>query len=230
MPNHIQNRLTIKGEKEQVAKVLAAISTIDEEGEAIPMDFNKIIPMPKELQIESGSLGENTHYLLFGGKAKFFPIPTEELQRRFTALSFEDRKKAVEIALQYQSNKEKYGHTTWYDWSREHWGTKWNAYGQPDKRNTENTIFFQTAWAAPLNLMKRLSGLFPKVTFEFMFADEDSGSNIGELELKDGKTIAENLPQDRSFDAFEIYFELHPESREYYKLVDGNYQYVEEAR
>lgn len=39
------------------------------------------------------------------------------------------------------------------DWSRENWGTKWNAYGQKPREQTEDTltIVFDTAWNPPAN-------------------------------------------------------------------------------
>lgn len=52
MPNHVQNILKFKGiTQEEMKKV---ISGIDDNGEEILFDFNKIIPMPKTLNIISG--------------------------------------------------------------------------------------------------------------------------------------------------------------------------------
>ncbi|WP_024833813.1 hypothetical protein [Ruminiclostridium josui] len=57
-----------------------------------------------------------------------------------------------------RADEEKYGEdNTSLGWARKNWGTKWNAYGQPDKRNSDNVIFFQTAWNCPHELVKKLS-------------------------------------------------------------------------
>jgi len=51
MPNHIKNRLVINADSEQVKEILERIKN-DEVGIG-SIDFNKIIPMPPELKIES---------------------------------------------------------------------------------------------------------------------------------------------------------------------------------
>ena len=53
MPNHVMNILTIKGSEERVREILEEIK--DEEVGYGSIDFNKIEPMPKELEIECGS-------------------------------------------------------------------------------------------------------------------------------------------------------------------------------
>lgn len=51
MPNFIYCTLVMKGKKKDIQKVKEAIASIDETGKKIPFDFNRIIPMPKELDI-----------------------------------------------------------------------------------------------------------------------------------------------------------------------------------
>lgn len=50
MPNYVKNVLTFDGDQDQVCRLFSAI-----QGENGPVDFNKLIPMPPELEIESGS-------------------------------------------------------------------------------------------------------------------------------------------------------------------------------
>lgn len=228
MPNHIQNRLTVNGSKSDVKNFLDFISS-EEDGEKIQIDFNKIKPMPESLNITSGSLGEMAHSLLFGTKKeKFFSISTEENQKRFTAMDIERQKEAVLLAIQYQDNLVKYGATTWYDWAIENWGTKWNAYEQNDKRNKENTIFFQTAWSAPVKLICEVSKKFPELEILFTYADEDAGTNTGNLKILAGEIISCEQPKSQSKEGYDIYFELHPDSRKYYKIVGDSYEYIDE--
>lgn len=55
MPNWVKNRLTVEGENAE--KVLASLLVEDkEEKNGLRFDFNKILPMPKELDIIAGSL------------------------------------------------------------------------------------------------------------------------------------------------------------------------------
>lgn len=229
MPNHIQNRLTVIGDKGEVKKVFEAIASVDAEGNKLQIDFDKIKPMPPSLQITSGSNGEMAHQLLFGGKKqKFFPIDDEEQRKRFKAMPVAAQKEAVELAIKYQYNLANFGHATWYDWSIEHWGTKWNAYDQNDDRNSEDCIYFQTAWSGPFPVIRHLSTLFYKVTLRLEFADEDSGSNAGLVEFKNGEVVTEDIPANDSKEAYDLYFDLHPGRIEDYEFVDGTYRYKDE--
>lgn len=229
MPNHVTNRLTVTGETEEVKKLFNHIKGIYDDGTDRKIDFNKILPMPESLNIVSGSLPEMAHRLLFGGsKSKYFINNAEDDQKRFSELSIDDQKEAAIGAIQYQDNFVKYGHTTWYSWCVDNWGTKWNAYGTGDKRDTENIIFFQTAWNAPIELISKLSEMFPKVRIELKYADEDSGSNTGRFVFEGGEQKTGIIYPGQSKEAYENCFEVNPGDREYYQLVNGRYEYKEE--
>ena len=64
MPNHIQNRVRITGEQSRIDELLKTVRNDEEDLGSI--DFNKIIPMPKELDIECSSRTEygikESHY------------------------------------------------------------------------------------------------------------------------------------------------------------------------
>lgn len=230
MPNHITNRLKFTGSKKDITQLLKGIkgkrTKDDDHHTEISIDFNKILPMPKSLNITSGSLGETAHELLFGYKPKFDFMSTEEKQRRFTALPEDKRKESVLLALQYQSNLEKYGHTTWYDWALDNWGTKWNAYDQ--SKISDNEIQFDTAWSAPIDLMRQLSAKYPTVEIEHTYADEDSGSNVGIITYKDGEIVNKIQPESRTEAAYDIYFSVNPSRKEDYEFDGETYQYKEE--
>ena len=56
MPNHITNIITIDGvSKERLSEILAAIRSDEVEIQQNSIDFNKVIPMPEELKVESSS-------------------------------------------------------------------------------------------------------------------------------------------------------------------------------
>ena len=69
------------------------------------------------------------------------------------------------------------GHTYWYSWRIENWGTKWNACrtelteGGPEKGYIE--FRFETAWDAPMPVFYRLLELFPQLGFSFGWQHED---------------------------------------------------------
>lgn len=202
------------------------IQEFDEAWTRFP-DFKKIVPMAEELEIESGSLGEMAHELLFGGtaKKKFFPLSVAENQKRFREMSVDQQKEAVDLAIKYQQNIEKYGHATWYDWSIENWGTKWNS--SECEKVGENEYDFTTAWSGVPDLIEKMSIEFPEVKIYYKYSDEDTGCNCGIGEYKSGEIYFREL-ENSSKEAYEMAFELRPDRKENYKLVGDNYEYAEE--
>ncbi len=86
----------------------------------------------------------------------------------------------------YADNIAKHGFATWYRWSIENWGTKWNAYNT--HTGDDNTVAFQTAWSNPRPIISKLAEVFPDITFRHSWADEDFGINTGKHRLENGKT------------------------------------------
>ena len=91
----------------------------------------------------------------------------------------------------------------WYRWRVENWGTKWNAI---DAENIDDGFNFDTAWAAPLSVIKNLSALFPKIKFNLTWSDEDAGQNCGQITYANGIEIDWYYP-DRAEEVAEIYQE-----------------------
>ena len=90
-----------------------------------------------------------------------------------------------------------YGKNNWYDWSLANWGTKWGAYGYDesvDYSANKDSLRFLTAWSAPHPVIEKLSQMFPALTIEHEWADEDIGSNCGRRIYYDGEQIEEYYP------------------------------------
>lgn len=228
MPNHIQNRLQVIGDKKEVKKVFSAIKGKDGDEKEMQIDFNKIKPMPKELDINSdGWLMPIEHH----------PYPNKNYDKGIVEHLNEmkdcfdknpDRKEeSLNNFLQGIRNYIDFGFATWYKWATTNWGTKWNAYSQNDKRNTVDTIYFQTAWRSPVELISELSKIFPLVKISLAYADEDSGSNTGKILFENGEAIEVDQPKSQTLEAYDIYFELHPDSKKDYVLVGDKYEYVD---
>jgi flagellar hook protein FlgE len=225
MPNHIQNRLIIIGTAQDVDELLYRIKGTTETGKEIEIDFDKIIPMPDDLQIESDS------YVTILEPTRFRPIPPKWVIDKELNNLINTKGETDPVTLNFKKameNVEKYGHATWYTWRVGKWGTKWNAYKYNDSRNTNSTIYFQTAWSAPLPVIEKLSEMFPNVTLTLDYADEDSGSNTGKVVFKGGEKIIEYYPESQSKEAYDLFFELYPDDRSLFKLVDGKYEHVDE--
>ena len=236
----IQNRLKIIGDTEDLAKLLNYIKSYVL-GEELQIDFNKIIPIPESINIESDGLGELAHELLFGG------IDTECYQNTyegllecfndtynrhesFAALDIDLQKEGIDLALKYQKNIDKYDYAYLADWTIGNWETNKNAYGQNDVRNTANTIYFLTANCPPINLILELSRLFPAVQLQLLYTNVDTPWITGRISLTNGKFISRLELVYKSMDAFDIYFEMYPDKRKDYKLINGKYEFINEFK
>lgn len=233
MPNNITNQLTIKGSDSQVKEVLKFLKGTDSKGKEIIIDFNKIEPMPESLDIPSGSDGENgMEYLLAtqqGYKAELMLNKDTKLNKlvaEMDSIKLTNPKRfdsIIKQGKQYLKNIADYGCKTWYEWRRVHWGTKWNAYEYRIVK--PNVIEFQTAWNGVPGLIEKLAAIFPDVEFEYIFADEDLGFNVGSYRIK-GNDVEDNSPDDDSAGAWEIVFALClacPEQM--HQLEDGSWEW-----
>lgn len=116
----------------------------------------------------------------------------------------------------------------WYTWCVSNWGTKWNAYGQPDNRNAKNTIYFLTAWACPVDLIKKLSWIFPEIEVEIAWADEDLAYNLGTITFKNGEIVTQNIPEGGSLEAKKLFFAITQNTPEECGMNE-NYEYIDEG-
>lgn len=238
MPNWVRTRLTFNGEQNRVAEIKELVKTTgkDDEGKDYTneFDFNKVIPMPKELNIPSSSSGDwGMRYLLLNAKHSIswteddrsFMEHMEKVKEENPDRFNED----IELGKKYLSNIAKYGYKDWYEWSCNNWGTKWNA--SEIEWIADNCVEFETAWSFCHPIVKKLSEMFPDVEIVFCFADEDCGSNTG-----DGRMIAENETDDTEYPntgdkrAYEIYLDLHPEYEDelVYDPDLDNYKWIDD--
>jgi hypothetical protein len=187
MPNWIRNNVTFSGNG--VAKMREEIKG---EGEDQFIDFNKIAPIPTELE---------------GTRSPLLIITQEEYDEQERRIATDDLTKQErewgvsrgltrELADEYQ---QKFGATDWYNWQIENWGTKWNA---SESINFGDGIEFNTAWSTPFNLIIALSKKYPEVSINVRYADEDFGYNVGEYTLLNGEEIECNIPEGGSYDAY----------------------------
>ena len=202
MPNHVKNRLIIDDEETQIKEIMERIK-FDEHGVG-SIDFEKIIPMPPELKVESGSRSKQALELYslyieqrYGESPGFFGafMRKHQVDRQF-----------MDFGKQLYENKQKYGAADWYDWSISNWGTKWNSYGYAEgfQYDGSNEIIFETAWSRPEPIVKALSKMFPDIEFRHQWADEDIGCNVGEILYHGGEEIEWDIPTAFSKEAYEM--------------------------
>ena len=202
MPNWVQNNITFSGEEAEIKKMLEVIKA-DEIGFG-SIDFNKIIPMPESLKIESGSHSNKgidmvkTYLENMSEKLKSQDDTYEEifenLRKHGEDLTDEEEKKIWDIGVTAVENLYKYDAPTWYEWCNKNWGTKWNACNCANVNENTKTISFQTAWSTPFPVMIKLSENFPLISIRTEYADEDIGQNCGMYTFKGGELVSEWNP------------------------------------
>lgn len=228
MPNHIQNILTITADsKEELQIFLSSIKSEDREY----IDFNRIIPMPTEIrETESSSKTDLGvfYYLYKTNQLELVPTILHHcsLTPDFIATKTpEELNSLYEQGERYVGYYKQYGAKDWYDWSNANWGTKWNAYETDcclslDKKCA--TIRFQTAWNGVLTLIGKLTEMFPNLTFNYDYADEDGGYNCGSGWGQDGE-FSYRLLTGGSNEAIEHYIRCWGYEDVYYKNKNGEW-------
>lgn len=201
MPNHVTNIIEIKDRGGVDLKEIRSFF-LNEENQ---VDFNVITPTPeclKDFEPHMGIVGAAKAVVQAPLSGNML-IASLQLSNQMRALErYEDEDKenpfSDEERLQIEraiANYKECGFCYWYDWQNASWGTKWNAYGQPKDGYPEDTTVyrFDTAWSHPIKLIGMLSKRLPDVTFSVKFADEDTGSNCGSYEIKNGEILKEDI-------------------------------------
>lgn len=230
MPNHIKNRLKINGTIAQITSVFNKYSTHYPARVHTSCDGN-IVCRNKDGGI--GWLDPRNGTFLSGDNIIIgFGIPEEyEIQIKNSEIHFPDFEKIIppprcdeyndipnQAAVRDSPN-------WWRTWNISNWGTKWNSYSS---RTEEFGVYtFETAWSGVPNLIMEMSKQNPDISFEYTFADEDSGQNVGMFRFENGEVSLQYYPIGGSKEAFDIYFELNPEDRYNYELIDGMYKYID---
>jgi len=223
MPNNIQNRLRVEGNSEKVNALMDLIR-----GKKERIDFNKIIPMPdimQDFEPHSGIVTAIKKKYNTPINSNWLIARLEMKNREKQSLEFEGKEKE-QFDLGCKIFKET-GFVYWCDWAIEKWGTKWNAYSTPDKRDTGDIIYFETAWSGIPDLIKKLSSMFPELEMFYEWADEDTGCNTGKCIVRAGELWIDK-PENESREAYDLAFDLRPEDKKNYFWDGQEYQYKDE--
>lgn len=233
MPNHIKNKIQLIGEDQKINKVFEAFNT------HYPATLNKAYDGSIICRNKDGDVGwfnANTGKFKRREKKDVQGLPdgwSMEIKESFDA--FPDFEKVIpppenifrgNLGDEEREMCKREGRPNWYDWNYENWGTKWNSYSHT--RIGGSTFLFETAWAGVVNIVREMSKMFPDVEFYYKWSDEDTGYNCGEVRLKNGEGDV-HIPEGGSNEAYEIAFELRPERKSWYKIIDGQYVYDENA-
>lgn len=135
-----------------------------------------------------------------------------------------------------RKEEEKYGkENCWLEWSIKNWGTRWNAFEIDDcyyfklpEQKLENEIYFLTAWNGVPKLISKLGFIFPEVTIDYYWCDEDFGYNLGHITIQDTKVI-KDIPVGGTKEAYDLACEISNMTL----LEHGyneKYEYIEEEQ
>lgn len=225
MANNVLNRMTVTGRDEAVTKLFDFIKGENEKGEELLIDFNKIIPMPSELMIEESVKSQEAEAYVIVHEhnlpdprtigCNLFPNADRAMKDP------KEFKYYLHLGHQLVSNREKYGYPTWYEWRRNNWGAKWNAYDCFEV--DEHTIQFITPWNGVPKVIQALAQKFPEVAIAYDYADDVC--NCGSFYFVDG-TTNDNSPESGSMEAFDLCFDLGIASRSDFELVGNEYKYI----
>ena len=180
MPNHVTNKLFLKGSEGDIKRL---VEIVGGDGEAF--NVNRFFPMPEKLKATSSpariiSDDEYSDWLKRKKSGKLTPY--EEMSNGPLTQEMSDNLKRV------------YGHDNWYDWALDNWGSKWGSYDS--EYDEELGVFtFLSAWDPPARAIMRLSKLFPHVELKLHYADEAFGYNTGECIFKAGRLVSQYTPE-----------------------------------
>ena len=196
MPNWVRNKVSFEGPSDKIEAMLDSIKSVSGNGNVNYIDFEKIIPMPESLKIDSGSLtdtgislvkylnGDDTNLKKMLSYPWVINAGIKTVEELFEEFKKRDNyNSTIEQGKRAIFNLENYGHNDWYSWSVDNWGTKWNA---GETSYDGGVLEFETAWSTPEPVMIELSDMNPDITFIVEYADEDIGSNCGKYTLKGG--------------------------------------------
>jgi len=182
MPNHVRN--VVKFEQLDEGKTVSELlQEIHGEKEDQCISFEKIIPIPEELNITAGSktyISRDVYRWKRGESLKEEEMRTIHIMADDKDNTLTDEE-AVEkcisegtadmkLAEQTFENERKYGYQNWWYARIGMWGTKWDAYDQ--YKVDENTIAFNTAWSDPAPVMEKLAKDNTNMRIDHKFADE----------------------------------------------------------
>jgi len=183
MPNYVRNLIKIVGgDFQTVADFMKS--------EERPFDFNKLIPMPPTMLYLKKYNGISRQSEL-GFKYWSAPTKTDKY-----ALIAEIKAKGYDLRSTLKEGLDRYlaykdcGHWNSLDWAVANWQTKWNAL-DVNVNPSDRTIFFNTAWCAPIPIYKALAKKFPTHKISVKYYDE-GGWFAGYCDIKDGDAFGED--------------------------------------
>ena len=223
MPNWVINNFTAKGTKKDLIVFADAVKTEESEfdfntmipmpeslnmtsggseDEAILYFLSERLTKSKDDLVEDKVLDAKLgpiDLMFYGSKSGWIEEHIKRVKRDIPEKSPEELDDLYELGRKYVDNIVRYGASSWYEWCCDNWGTKWPAsdvcVSPPAKcgRGFSIDIYFDTAWSAPIPVFRKMIKMFPKISFEGEYADEDIGSNCGQWKSYGGNVLVNDM-------------------------------------
>ncbi len=254
MPNWIKNKIIV-GNAKTVEKLIESYGSYDEERKLLDFDLNKLIPMPKDLEIEFSTKSDDglllyltkiNHQIDYYGckedklSKKDFDEMMEKIishlsNKRDLVLSKEELDK---ILTRYKNNVNELlnlGHrqvSNILKYDALNW-YEWRIKNWGCKWNSNNLIIgdkgntfsFETPWDPPMGAIIKMSELNPSIRLALLFSDEDIGSHVGYILMQGGRIDYKGSFKNKSVDAYKLAFDLW-DCEDEYEFDEENNTYV----
>ena len=206
----IVNHITFGTDDASLAAFLFMLHEVRAEGQPLgSIDFNKLIPMPQELDMRAGfvtHLGLKQYMAfvaesaavakatMFTPEAECTPIVAGHLAK-WDAVEKKDPE-AWALGEKAFQNIKKYGCPTWVEWTGLNWGTRDNAFNCSALDSTSDTMVFQTTSTAVPKIVAALSKKHPAQEITYSWADGDTRQHLGRMVFKGGEAVEVDIPQE----------------------------------
>ncbi len=251
MPNWVTNRIIIHNGKEDIL-----FNHLIKEDGNLEFDFNTIIPMPEELDVEKSKKGHDG-LILYLAKINPYMLGVGEMKDKLSIEEFDSLIKKLfgdsydkynkdmlealvnPLITQYEKDinevisiGEIYVNN-YLKYGDTDW-FKWRIRNWGCKWNasntyvTGNTIFFDTPWAPSVPVIDKFAEFHPELEFTYEFAEEQTAFWCGRYYYKNGKCIIRDDYEEFSKDAYELYFSIWGGEEDYkYDEKLDNYVFIE---
>lgn len=189
MPNWVINRVYITGPEDKIKEFEDKVLDLSEGAEKV-FSFERLCPRPEELENTTSPDPRPTKKKIRTSDGVEMEVDVYqtvinewEISRAISAGETPPEPIPCNNATPEQQDelRKKYGASNWYDWNNRNWGTKWDA-NESFYNKEEKMLQFETPWSAPGPIHQKMAEMFPDLTFQGTYADEDFGSNTGYIE------------------------------------------------
>lgn len=212
MPNWTTNILKLSGTVQDIQTIKDSYFSCEEN--QLNFDFNKVIPMPIELEDTISNflsisiqdfLKKDMEKSLDKFKVHLCQLKGWNLSEQASFFEELTQESWDNYILLYQNHHS----TDWYHWRINNWGTKWGAKSTYilNDSDTELEFEFLTAWCHPMKIYHKISEVYPNIsiTYEAQY-ERGFGGEFGTWNLN------ENYWE--IFEAQEVYYGINEVGKE----------------